>query len=156
MAFAAGQRLTASALNAAVGATWTTYTPTWTGATSNPAIGNGVLTGAWTKIGKSITVRISMLPGSTTTFGSGAWFFALPETSATVAPLGVNSPWVGPVYALDSGTANRIGIASIDSGATTVTVTDDGGGDTWRSTMPHTWANGDYLVIEITYEAATF
>lgn len=157
MAFAAGQKLTATALNAAVGATWTTYTPTWTAPTTNPAIGNGVLTGGWTKHGKTITVRVSMKPGSTTTYGSGEWRFALPETAATVSGIATtDTAWTGAVYGLDNGTANRSGISRILSGGTYITITHEGGGDTWRSTIPQTWANGDYLVLEISYEASTF
>lgn len=156
MAFTAGQKLTAAALNAAVGATWTTYTPTWTAPTTNPAIGNGILTGAWTKNGKTITVRVSMKPGSTTTYGSGEWRFALPETAAVVSGITIDSAWVGSAYGFDSGVANRSGTSRISPGGTYVTVTSDGGADTWRSTIPQTWANGDYMVLEIEYEAATF
>ncbi|WP_052685172.1 hypothetical protein [Lentzea aerocolonigenes] len=154
--FYAGEKLTASTLNAAVGAAWTTYTPTWTGDSSNPSIGNGTLTGAWTKIGITVMVRVSMLPGSTTTFGSGFWSFALPEAAATVPGLGANSLWVGLVYVFDSGTANRVGVCHVKSGGTAMTMTDNGGGDTFRSTVPQTWANGDYLVAQISYESYIF
>lgn len=57
---------------------WTTYTPTWT-ASSNPAIGNGTISGRYQLIqGKTLLVYVTITTGSTTTFGSGAWAFGLP------------------------------------------------------------------------------
>lgn len=156
MAFAAGQRLTAAALNAAVGATWTTYTPTWTAQTSNPSVGNGRLIGSWCKVGKSITVRATLVFGSTTTAGSGGWLFALPETAATVSGAGTDPVWTGIVYGFDLLVANRVGSGAVRSGGTTLAITSEGTGDTWRAGVPQTWGNGDLLAFEITYEAATF
>lgn len=156
MAFAAGQKLTAAALNAAVGATWTVYSPTWSAATTAPVIGNGSIYGGYVKIGKTITCRIAIKPGTTTTYGSGTWTFSLPEAAANVAGTGVDPLWTGVVYAFDAGTANRIGVATTRSGGTNCTITNEGSSDTWRSTIPQTWANGDYLGFELVYEAATF
>ena len=36
-------------------ASWTSFTPTWTASTSNPAIGNGTLRGYYLKIGRMIS-----------------------------------------------------------------------------------------------------
>ena len=83
--YAAGDVLTAAAMNS-IGEAWatSTYTPTWTAATTNPAIGNGTLTGYWQQINKTIIGRIKMVAGSTTTFGTGTWYFALPTTARSV------------------------------------------------------------------------
>jgi hypothetical protein len=156
MAFKAGSDLIADDLNAAVGATWTLYTPTWTGATTNPVLGNGTLSGAWTKHGKTITVRVNLKPGSTTTYGSGAWRFALPETAATVAGFVGFPIWVGSAYGFDAGVANRGGDVNVFSGATYATITGNGTTSEWDATKPHTWSNGDYLSATFSYEAATF
>lgn len=75
--FAAGDVLTAAHMNG-IQAAWTSYTPTWTGSSSNPAIGNGTLTGRWLQIGKSGFFRVVMTAGTTTTVGSGTYTFALP------------------------------------------------------------------------------
>ncbi|GLY55176.1 hypothetical protein [Lentzea sp. NBRC 102530] len=156
MAFAAGQPLTASALNAAIGSVWTAYTPVWTCATSNPSIGNGSLAGSYTKVGKTVTVRINLLVGSTTTFGSGAFRFTLPETSATYSGF-TNLPiWVGSAYGFDNGTANRGGDVNVWSGATYCTVTGNGTGGQWDAGTPMTWANLDAIALTFSYEAATF
>jgi hypothetical protein len=149
----AGQKVTADAINAALGNTWTAYTPTWTGATANPAIGNGFLAGAYVKIGKTVHVRINLLAGSTTTFGTGAWSFALPETATTVANYSSKFIWTAAAHGLDAGTAYRIGTVGVQSGASVCQIVDTGGSN-WQSNVPHTWANTDYVQLEFSYEAA--
>lgn len=59
------------------------YSPLWTGSVSNPAIGNGSLTGFYTRIGGVDLVTVSLSIGSTTTFGSGDWSFSLPRTTTS-------------------------------------------------------------------------
>lgn len=149
----AGQKVTADAINAALGNTWTTYTPTWTAATTNPAIGNGTLSGAYQKIGKTIQVRINVVPGSTTTFGTGAWSFALPETAASVASMSTFLVWNASAHGLDAGTAYRVGTVGVQSGAAIAQIVDPAGAF-WQDTTPHTWANGDYIGLQFEYEAA--
>jgi hypothetical protein len=64
---------------------WTTYTPTWAGSGSNPAIGNGTLLGEYNKIGRQVSFRVYMLGGSSTTVGSGFYSFALPVATPSDA-----------------------------------------------------------------------
>ena len=49
-------------------ATATAFTPTWTASTTNPAIGNGTIAGAWWRVGNLIFFRIKVTAGSTNTF----------------------------------------------------------------------------------------
>lgn len=58
---------------------WSAYTPSWTGASVNPAIGNGGLTGYYRRVGDSAEVRVEMNSGTTTTYGTGDWYFSLPS-----------------------------------------------------------------------------
>ncbi|MEV8043573.1 hypothetical protein AB0P02_06930 [Streptomyces griseoluteus] len=60
---------------------WTAYTPAWT-ASTNPVLGSGTLTGRYMKIGRTVAVEINLIAAANTTFGSGAWNFSLPATSA--------------------------------------------------------------------------
>lgn len=69
---------------------WTSYTPAWTAATSDPVLNNGTITGAYKVIGKTCFVRGRLVMGSTTTFGTGAWYFQLPFTSSS--PYGIQIP----------------------------------------------------------------
>ena len=55
---------------------WTSYTPAWTGAGSNPSLGDGTIQAAYKRIGSTVHFRIWVTCGSTTTYGSGAWSFA--------------------------------------------------------------------------------
>lgn len=56
----------------------TAYTPTWTASTTNPTIGNGTLSGFWTRNGDRLIGQIRVAIGSTSTAGSGTYRFALP------------------------------------------------------------------------------
>jgi hypothetical protein len=60
---------------------WTTYTPAWTASTTNPVIGNGTLAGWVMRTGKTVFFEILMVPGTSTTFGSGTYSFSLPYTA---------------------------------------------------------------------------
>lgn len=64
---------------------WTSYSPTWTAATTNPVIGNGTLSGAYAVIGKTCHFRILMNSGTTTTYGSGVYTFTLPVTASAAS-----------------------------------------------------------------------
>lgn len=125
---------------------WTsgTYTPTWAG--GGPTIGNGTLTGKWQKTGKTVTVQIYLVGGSTTTWGGAGWTFSLPETAATD---GVT--YMGVAQALDTGTAYYTGQAAIASGGTTMLMHNT---SSWSNTVPFTWATGDSIAITITYQSA--
>jgi len=68
----------AAAADASLGNAFTAYTPTWTAVTTPPAIGNGTLFGRAKRFGKWGVYSITMVAGNTTTFGTGAWRFALP------------------------------------------------------------------------------
>ena len=71
---------------------WQSYTVSWTASTTNPSIGNGILNGRYVQIGKTVMGTIEMIVGSTTTYGSGGWYFSLPKAVASNAFLTGN--WV--------------------------------------------------------------
>jgi hypothetical protein len=128
---------------------WSSYTPTWTGTGSNPAIGNGTLAGLFRLSGRTVHFTVYVLMGSTTTFGTGNWSWALPVTSTAS-----NEGFTFAVFYNDTGTGEAAAIARLAS-TTTVRafgLADGGGGFT--STSPITWANGDSIRISGAYEAA--
>jgi hypothetical protein len=84
-----------------------------------------------------------MTAGSTTTFGTGVWSFALPITNRST--LGV----YGSARALDSGVAYYVGTAEI--GSTLIVVSFGGSATQAQSTVPFTWATGDSLYLTVTY-----
>lgn len=90
--WAAAAVLTAAQLNTqvrdnfkAIGDPGIAFTPTWTAATTNPAIGNGTLTGGYNVAGKRLWIWMRIVMGSTTTYGSGAYQLALPASLTPVA-----------------------------------------------------------------------
>lgn len=95
----------AATLGPAVGV-WQTYTPTWTGAISNPTVGNGTLVGSYVKSGNTCIFTIALTYGSTSLGGEGALSFSLPFTPAaatladaqlTVASDGFFFPGIAPI-----------------------------------------------------------
>lgn len=117
----------------------------WTAATTNPAIGNGTSAGYFTRVGKTVNFAGRIVPGSTTTFGAGAYSFTLPAT-----PVGV---------VMTIGTAMLFTGAAIYHGAA---LRNGGGMDLYfhgaasrmSPTVPVTFANGHTLYFQGSYQAA--
>jgi hypothetical protein len=132
---------------------WTSYTPTWTGSGSNPSLGNGTLVGKYSKIGRQVTIHINLIPGNTTTFGSGNYNFLLPFTAANNG-----CSWVLNAHLL--GTDRWMGQLIISPAATTAAPffnlsTTNSRIDFMTPTRPETFANGSQLRITGAYESAT-
>jgi hypothetical protein len=149
--FAAGEVVTAAKLNAladGIQAAWETWTPTWTGATSNPTLGNGTLTGRRHRIGSIVhfTVRISM--GSTTTYGVGGWSVSMPFTAASL----VNNQFVASGNAFDLSGNLNYPIHAMHFGGVLFLARNDG--NLVGAASPFTWADGDVLSLSGTYEGA--
>ena len=144
--------LTAAA-NMTMGA-WSTYATSWTCSGSAPAIGNGTIVSRFHRVGRKITLEISLSAGSTTTFGTGEFRFSLPATQSTA--IGSNGFYSGDALGVDTGTALYHGVAVIDSTNNFVRVfKGDGTTNPWGNTQPFTWGNTDSLNICIIYESAT-
>ena len=122
-------------------AAWTSFTPTWTTSGTAPAIGNGTLSGKYRLIGKTLEIEFTMLAGTTTTFGTGTWAFALPA-SKTVVNLGcisaglaaLASTWPVTVQGSSGTVLVYTPTSSTDPRLTAVTVT-----------SPTAWATGHYV-----------
>lgn len=131
----------------AVGA-WTAYTPTWTGASSNPAIGNGTIAGAFLELGKLLFFRAHIVMGSTTTYGSGDWILTLPSGKTAVTQYETAS-----AFLRDSGTTVQAGSCKFQNADlnTFKVATADNFSDV---STPWTWANGDELIVTGSIEIA--
>lgn len=127
---------------------WVSFTPAWTGSTTNPVIGNGTLVGAYTRSGKLVHYVGRMFAGSTTTYGSGTYTMSLPVTAAD-ADLGVGSCLLTDASAP---TASQAGTC-VFSGTSLLRFF-AGTGGVVTNLVPYTWANGDRLQWHITYQAA--
>lgn len=151
MTFVSGQVPTAAELNAeiltpfslGIGA-YTAFTPTWSG-----SIGNGNLTGLYTKVGRTVLYEISCLMGSTTTYGVGAWTFTVPVTAANAGrPAGTAT-----MYDSSAGFARYMRHAFLNTTGV-IALQAEAPGTFLQATVPFTWATSDLLVISGHYQAA--
>lgn len=133
----------------AIFAAWTAYSVVWTALTTNPVIGNGVLTGRFLRMGKTVFCAVLLQPGSTTTFGTGEWRFTLPSEAKGVE-------YIGTAYSLDAGTAHHDGIARVTdlTPAPSKAGVYESGAGAYQSNVPFVWTNGDTLLFSFTYEEA--
>lgn len=125
------------------------YTVAWTATTTNPAIGDGALTGRYVRTGAMVHVWLAMVAGSTTTFGSGVWEFSLPVNASSAMRF-----WPGVAQLLDNGVGDYRGVARIDQATQRLRlIGKDGGGAVVTSTVPFTWGNTDRLSVYVAYLA---
>jgi hypothetical protein len=134
---------------------WTVYTPTITADGGGFSLGNGVASGRYKQIGKTVFFHAKLVYGSTTSPGSGHWNFSLPVTaydtnftfSASILDSGV--AWYGGIgngNYTGSTTSFAVNVTSPNAGVSTWVVV--GNGD------PFTWGNADNITISGSYEAA--
>ena len=136
---------------AATGLAWsdggkvTSYTPTW-GVVSGtaPVLGNGTLTGAFTRVGDLVYFRVQLQIGSTTTTGSGAYTFSLP-----VAMTGAANGITGNAASLDQGVAWYVGYTpySVQNGYTDKFTLNSAANVSMSNTSPYTIGNGDVIYV---------
>jgi hypothetical protein len=136
---------------------WTAYTPTWSSTGTAPTLGNGVVSGRYKKRGKVIHFTINFGIGSTSTIGSGQYFFSLPENAKYVSIGLINCTG----YYVDTSAGNYYHlVADSFSGAGVLTMrtyTTNGTWatlDTWSSSAPAIPAVNDYVQLSGTYEVA--
>lgn len=153
--YVAGSSVIAAADLNGLQAAWTAYTPTWTGTTTNPTLGNGSFAGsAWLRIGKTVLFRIVLTMGSTTTYGSGQWVLTPP-----VAPVGGATVRVpNPADYYDTGNNAYPGYAAFFTGGNLYLYCDPttagGASRAVGAAAPFTFGAGDQVVINGSYEAA--
>lgn len=127
------------------------YSPAivWKGDSSDPDIGDGTLSCRVYRSGRKLKLDVVLVAGSTTTFGSGAWYFELP------APLGTwvaKASAVGTGRILDLGTAYFMAVPVISAGSKRVYLWLDNSGSNVNVNAPMTWAAGDTLTFSVEFE----
>jgi hypothetical protein len=129
---------------------WVSYTPTWTAATTNPVLGNGTIKGNFARIGTKITVQIDLAIGSTTTLGSGEWYFSLPRLDYQFGPI-----QIGTVQMIGTGTNDYvIGTCEVvqNQGKLKIRAKNSAGTyNTANSSFPVTWGTGASLRLILEY-----
>ena len=137
---------------------WVSYAVAWSSSGTAPVIGNGILRGVYCQIGKTVHVRINLLMGSTTTYGSGTWRFTVPVTADPLESASFYQ--VGSAMMIDESPAALYpGTAFITAATGFIGVSTATGGSSPAAsaitvTTPFTWTTNDSVHIQITYEAA--
>lgn len=131
---------------------WPAFTSAWTAATTNPVLGNGLRSGRRVLHGKTCHLAVRIVPGSTTTFGSGNYSFSLPFPSANevveytgTARLTAGSTYIGQTYAAPNATTFTV---TFPTAATPANATN------MSPTTPATLASGHVLRMSLTYQIA--
>jgi hypothetical protein len=133
---------------------WRAWTPTWT----NLSIGNATVDFKYAIVGKTVHIRGKFIYGSSTSISGNVAF---------TAPVNYNSGYnvrtvIGNLSIEDAGTASYFGYLRINDSVSTnllqFGISNVGGTyatyAAMTATVPMTWAAGDQIMINATYEAA--
>lgn len=148
--FVAGSVLTAAELNG-IGEATTAFTPTSTGVT----LGNGTLTGNFTRVNTLVYGSIRLALGSTTAITTTVTF-SLPVTAATNSA----ALLIGVGYYFDNSAGETYLGTSFRSNSTTLTPFVAFSGNPYlvrsivNATVPVAFGAGDEMVYQFMYEAA--
>jgi hypothetical protein len=124
---------------------WVSYSPSTGGLT----LGNGTLSARYSYIGKTVILNITLTLGSTSAITTDLRF-SLPTNASKFS---AGSIWLEDIsVGVYTGTA-LINTTDIYARATATNAT-YGTTSNLSSTVPFTWATGDNIIIQATYEAA--
>ena len=128
---------------------WQNYTPAWSSSGTQPAIGNGTVAGAFFQDGNLLWVQAEVVPGSTSTFGTGNYVVSLPIAAAGGETPGnywgtgqITGTTLWPVQVLASSTS-AIVYAPTSSTVSTLS--------RWAATVPVTFSTSFQITFGITY-----
>lgn len=134
---------------------YTAYTPTWTATGTGPAIGNAVVIGQYLQIGKLVHCYGSITFGTTSTYGTGNYRIALPVNASANA---ASSSFLGTGFGYDSSAGAealyRLSAITANTFQLSFGSTYLGASSPVGQTTPWTWAQGDIIGWNLTYEAA--
>lgn len=130
---------------------WVTFTAVLSG--SGVSIGNGSILGKKRRVGDSISYSITVLCGTTTSFGSGLLYFLIPDSIDTnklpYFGAGVEDmPTVGTGRCINSGVTTRL-LTVVVNNAVTVQMNYENGGEVSASN-PFAFGGGDKVHVEFT------
>ena len=132
---------------------WLSYVPVWGSNGTQPALVNGTISGLYSKIGKTIQVRIYMQLGSSSTVGTGArysWTLPVDNKQLTTCNL---------IYLDSSANTYYIGVGRTNSTNIDFVMNNFGpssltGAALFGAASPVVPASGDFYILTATYEEA--
>lgn len=136
---------------------WTDWVSSiaWTSSGTAPALGNATKTAAYRRPTDADVLEAWMLVtfGSTSTFGTGVYFWALPFTAHS-SMVGLS---IGVACAVDTGTLEYSGVVYCNSTTTARMMPASNSGDdttNWGPADPFTFGNTDKLGMFVKYRPA--
>lgn len=135
---------------------WISAPASWSALTTSPSIGSlGQIEGRYVKLNTYVTYQFSLMAGSDTTFGSGAWLFSLPFAARLSTIPAISALAIGNAKGFQGGTNNYTGVIDFYD-ANHVIIISNLQPNPWQSSVPVAWAanNNNYFGFEITYESA--
>jgi len=143
----------------------TQWTPTWTTSSGLrlPSLGNATVDCRYFKDGRKVDCKFEIVFGSSTNFGASPtttdnWLFSLPVAAARTGDS------MGFIHMQNGGTGTSMMMARAKTSTTTTFILSMAGGmfsgtpvnpGDVDSISPWTWASGDYLRGNFTYESAS-
>ena len=115
---------------------------------TQPALGNGTISGVYTKVGRTVHYALTMTTGGTSTYGTGVYLWSLPTPAASTSRPGSNC------YIVDASAGTQLP-RTVRQNSSTVVFAFSEAGVFVGPTAPMTWASGDSISIAGTYEAAS-
>jgi hypothetical protein len=134
---------------------WTTYVPVLTATNTNPNLGNGNISGYYTKIGRTVHVQGSLSFGSSgVSTGDGQYYISLPIAGAA----GYNA--IGTCWLYDSSAGAGYIVLAADYRDTNRTSFNmyqgaGGAGINVAHNGPFAWAASDQIRWHVTYQSAS-
>jgi hypothetical protein len=135
---------------------WTTYTPAWTGSTTDPDAGGGSVSGRYQRIGfQTVLLEVYVLLGAGMSVGAGNYSLSLPVPAANTLSSNVarGAFWFRDV----SGNADYQGFGLLGT-STNLQIrglTGTATSSVWSSAGPVVPASGDWLSGSFFYETAS-
>lgn len=120
------------------------YTPTLGASGGSPALGNGTLTGGYSRNGRDLTVDVSFVGGSTTNYGTGEFYVTLPFNTGRYA--------FGSGIVAEDGVRNYVAaaLAANANNRVYLQLADTGGDQNAGAAYPFTWGDQDRFRFQIT------
>jgi len=137
------------------------YTPVWGSSGTAPNIGNGSIAGKYIVIGKFAIAWVSMVLGSSSTYGSGTYTWTLPTVSHNTNNVPemqgtwIGAPTAGAVFGgitdVNTSFGASLGSCWLQVGAAAGTYA---GINQLTSIIPATWVSGGSMRMTFIYETS--
>lgn len=137
---------------------WPSYTPALTAATTNPSLGTSpTQIGSYTRVGRQISGLATIVFGTTPSAGSGEYRIGLPVTPRSTNSAGHNLIGHGMIFDSSVSALEHVELSWFAPGPFALLFRQGASGTLWqiRHDNPWPWAQGDFIVLQFNYEAAS-